>query len=224
LIHIECCLLIWKRQPNYRDQCASSLRNEHYFALFEATRNVTSASSADLRDVRNVSGIMSARFEDFACIKPLLRPRCMVTMFIGCGLRERAALTRPPRIRCTRKGTSFFSLSLPTCVSTFPSRASGDSSNDSRRFANSHRESDRTRLIKPRDHLRAEMREITELADRRTSRSECTRIDNASERGSNIDVYRCRITRETLQFLIIEEQYRAFSFPFGWPRANRAQI
>jgi len=77
------------------------------------TRNVTSASSsAGLRGARNVSGIMSARFEDFACIKPLFRPRCMVTMFIGCGLRERAPLARPLRIRCTRKGTSFFCLSL----------------------------------------------------------------------------------------------------------------
>lgn len=29
------------------------------------------------------------RFEDFACIMPLFRPQRIVTMFIGCGLRER---------------------------------------------------------------------------------------------------------------------------------------
>lgn len=95
---------------------------------------------------RNVSGVMSAgRFEDFACIKPLSRSRRIVTMFIGCGLRERIDAGTVDSYPVHPKGKHHFSPSRSDVgvsdvrVSVAPSRKTGDSFYDSWRFTNSHR-------------------------------------------------------------------------------------
>lgn len=127
-------LFISKRQPNYHDYRAP-LRNETTSrTLYLRTRNVISSSWTERMCARATSPTLCQygdRFEDFACIMPLSRPQRIVTMFIGCGLRERDVGTanQPVSSHPVHPKGNILSLSpslrrdaLPIYTSVFPFR------------------------------------------------------------------------------------------------------
>jgi len=85
------------------------------------------SARARARDVSDVMSVWRRRIGDFACIMPLSRSRRIVTMFIGCGLRERDVGTVSTAGQlasgASEKGTSFLSLfRTDTRASAFPFR------------------------------------------------------------------------------------------------------
>lgn len=79
--------------------------------LYLRTRNVTSSRSACARTVSDVVSVR-ARSRISRALKPLLRPQRIVTMFIGCGLRERTAASRGSHPVHPKENILFYTLSL----------------------------------------------------------------------------------------------------------------
>lgn len=109
---------ISKRQPNYRDYRAPLRNKTTSRTLYLRTRNVMSSSWTERMCARDATSPTLCqygdRFEDFACIMPLSRPQRISLQCSSDADYVNATLaqptSRPARIRCTRKGTSFLSL------------------------------------------------------------------------------------------------------------------
>lgn len=124
-------LFISKRQPNYHDYRYATRLLRERFTWGHVTLYLRCGPSACVRATSPTLCQYGDRFEDFACIMPLSWPQRIVTMFIGCGLRERDVGTanQPASSHPVHPKGNILSLSLslrrdalPICTAVFPFR------------------------------------------------------------------------------------------------------